>query len=109
MCLKVLPTSSVADPDPGSGAFVTPWIRDPGWVKNQIRIRDEHPRSYFPQRLENFFVKILNSMMWDPESFLSGMEKIRSRDKHPGSATKPTRNKINFCKTYWLTSLLSKG
>jgi hypothetical protein len=29
---------SFADPDPGSGAFLTlfdPWIRDPGWVKSQ--------------------------------------------------------------------------
>jgi hypothetical protein len=28
---------SVADPDPGSGAFLTPGsgIRDPGWVKSQ--------------------------------------------------------------------------
>jgi hypothetical protein len=28
---------SVADPDPGSGAFLTPasGLRDPGWVKNQ--------------------------------------------------------------------------
>ncbi len=25
----------VAEPDPGSGASFTPWIRDPGWVKNQ--------------------------------------------------------------------------
>jgi hypothetical protein len=21
--------------DPGSGAYFDPWIRDPGWVKNQ--------------------------------------------------------------------------
>ncbi len=29
--------SSVADPDPGSGirCLFDPWIRDPGWVKNQ--------------------------------------------------------------------------
>jgi hypothetical protein len=34
--LKILdPDSSVADPDPGSGAFLTPWIRDPGWVKSK--------------------------------------------------------------------------
>ncbi len=28
--------NSDADPDPGSGDFLTPgsWIRDPGWVKN---------------------------------------------------------------------------
>jgi hypothetical protein len=27
--------NSVADPDPGSGEFFYPWIRDPRWVKNQ--------------------------------------------------------------------------
>jgi hypothetical protein len=26
---------NVANPDPGSGAFFDPWIRDLGWVKNQ--------------------------------------------------------------------------
>jgi hypothetical protein len=37
--------SSVADPDPGLGAFLTPGsgIRDPRWEKVSIRIRD--PRS----------------------------------------------------------------
>jgi hypothetical protein len=31
--------TSVADPNPGSGAFLTPGfgIRDPGWVKSQDR------------------------------------------------------------------------
>jgi hypothetical protein len=27
--------TSVADPDPGSGAFFDPWIRDPEWVESQ--------------------------------------------------------------------------
>jgi hypothetical protein len=35
---------SVADPDPGSGirdwVLFDPWIRDPGWEKVSIRIRD---------------------------------------------------------------------
>jgi hypothetical protein len=26
----------VFDPDLGSGALFGPWIRDPGWVKNQV-------------------------------------------------------------------------
>jgi hypothetical protein len=38
-CIKMtFFTSSVADLDPGSGAFFTlfdPWLRDPGWVKSQ--------------------------------------------------------------------------
>jgi hypothetical protein len=34
---SVTTKKSVADPDPGSGAFLTPGsgIRDPGWVKCQ--------------------------------------------------------------------------
>ncbi len=33
---------SVADPDPGSGigCLFDPWIRDPGWEKVSILIRD---------------------------------------------------------------------
>jgi hypothetical protein len=33
----------------GSGirCLVDPWIRDPEWVKNRVRIRDEQPGSYF--------------------------------------------------------------
>jgi hypothetical protein len=41
---KHLLQTSVADPDPGSGAFLTPGsgirIRDPGWSNGRIRIRD---------------------------------------------------------------------
>jgi hypothetical protein len=65
-----VPLGSVADPKPGSGArcLFDLWIRDLEWVKNQ-----------------------------DPgwKKFESGMEKIRIRDKHPGSATLPlgTRSK----------------
>jgi hypothetical protein len=35
-------SSSVADPDPGLGTFLTPrsGIRDPGWEEVSIRIRD---------------------------------------------------------------------
>jgi hypothetical protein len=36
--------NSVADPDPGSGAFLTPGS---GMGKKQIR--DEHPRSFFQE------------------------------------------------------------
>ncbi len=36
------PKISVADPDPGSGIgyLFDPWIRDSGWEKVSIRIRD---------------------------------------------------------------------
>jgi hypothetical protein len=37
--------SSVADPDPGSGVFLTPGSGMGKKIK--IRIRDEHPGSYF--------------------------------------------------------------
>jgi hypothetical protein len=43
MCSVIILPPSVADPDLGSGAFLTPG----SWMgKNKIRIRDEHPRSY---------------------------------------------------------------
>ncbi len=32
--------TSVADPDPGPGAFFDPWIRDPGCLKSQDPDRD---------------------------------------------------------------------
>jgi hypothetical protein len=38
-----------------------PWIRNPGWVKkikNRVRIRDEHPRSYFRELRNNFLMWI---------------------------------------------------
>jgi hypothetical protein len=81
--------------DPGSGAFLNPWIRDPRWVKNQ----DQDPGSemnipdHISESLEtSFWVKILKffdadldpGILFDPGT---GMEKIRIRDKHPGSAT----------------------
>jgi hypothetical protein len=43
-----------ADADQGSGVFLTP-VRDPGWIKKiKIRIRDEHPGSYFRELRNNF-------------------------------------------------------
>jgi hypothetical protein len=49
---KLIFNTSVADPDPGLGAFLT---LDPGWEKVSIRIRDEQPGSYFLE-LRNHFV-----------------------------------------------------
>jgi hypothetical protein len=85
--------SSVADPNPGSGAFLTPGSgmgresqhSDPGSGMN-------NPDHNFSS-LESIFwgLKYLNSLMrilgpgW--RQFGSGMEKSRIRDKHPGSAT----------------------
>jgi hypothetical protein len=52
------------------------WIGDPAWVKNQ-------DLDHISESLETFFwVKILKFFDADP-----GWEKIRIRDKHPGSAT----------------------
>jgi hypothetical protein len=62
----------------GSGirCFVDPWIRDPGWVKIKIRIRDEHLGSYFREKLL-FWFKIIKFIDADPGSW---MEKIWIRD-----------------------------
>jgi hypothetical protein len=76
-------THSVADPDPGLAAFLTPGsgIRGPGWEKVSIRIRDEQPGSYFLELRNHFFaffgVKILKFFDEDPGS---GMETVRILD-----------------------------
>jgi hypothetical protein len=49
-----------------------------------IRIRDEQPESYFWELRNLFFGSNTSIFYADPGS---GMEKIRIRDKHPGSAT----------------------
>jgi hypothetical protein len=39
-------------------------MRDPGWVKVRIRIRDEQPGSYFLELRNHFLgLKYLNSLM----------------------------------------------
>jgi hypothetical protein len=73
-------TLGVADPDPGSGAFLTPWIRDPGWAKSQDP--DHGSRMNYPDHISEsletiFWVKILKCFDADPGS---GMEKIRIPD-----------------------------
>jgi hypothetical protein len=67
--------------DPGSGAFLTLWIRDPGWVKN----KDQNLGSGSGMNITNqisesletiFWVKYLNSLMrmwiqiFDPVSWI---------------------------------------
>jgi hypothetical protein len=80
--------TSVADPDPGSGigCFFDPWIRDPGWEKVSIRIRDtgsgmNNPDHIFLELRNHFFaffgVKILKFFDEHPGS---GMETVRIRD-----------------------------
>jgi hypothetical protein len=84
--------------NPGSGTFLTPGS---GTGKKSrsgcgIRNRDEHPGSYFRELRKIFGLNILKFFDADPDPgfgiFLtlgpgSGTEKIRIRDKHPGSAT----------------------
>jgi hypothetical protein len=89
-----LESFSVADPNPGSGAFLTAgsgirclfdlWIRDPGWVKNQ----DPDPGSgsginnpdHISESLEIiFWVKILEFFDAD-----SGWKKFGSGINIPG-------------------------
>jgi hypothetical protein len=94
--------SSVADPDPGLGTFLTPGsgIRDGRKSASGSGIRDEQPGSYFLDLRNHFFaflgVKILKFFDEDPGSGMEtvrirdpGWEKVGSgiRDKHPGSAT----------------------
>ncbi len=83
--------------------LIDPWIWDPGWESESwIRIQDEQPGSYFRElRNQIFWVKILKLFDVDPgwrkfgsvirdrenSDPWSGMENIRIRDKHPGSAT----------------------
>jgi hypothetical protein len=69
----------------------------------KIRIRDEHPGSYFREVGNNIRVKILiffdadvdpdteSGNIFDPGFW---MEKIRIRDHHPGSATLVTTLKL---------------
>jgi hypothetical protein len=63
-----------------------------GWVKKSGSGSGMNNPDHNYESVETiFWVKILNSLMriWDPgwEKFGSGMENIRIRDKHPGSAT----------------------
>ncbi len=65
------------------------WPLDPGSGLGKNRIRDDQPGSYF-RELRNQFLKYFNYLIGirDPgwKKFGSGMENIRIRDKHPGSA-----------------------
>ncbi len=78
----------------GSGAFFDPWIRDPGWVKNQDPDTGWTTLIIFPRALKQFFgLKYSNSLMrirdlgWKSSDPGAGMEKIQIRNKHPRYAT----------------------
>ena len=96
---RVIPPSSVADP--GSGAFLTPGIRD----GLKIRIRDEQPGSYFRELKKKFGVKIPKFLDTYPEwkKFGSGMEKFGPgiRDKQLGSATLPPNHIFEIFSKHW--------
>ncbi len=73
---------SVADPDPGSGAFLTPGSGMGRKSTSGSGIRDEQPGSYFLELRNHFFVfffgvKIIKFFDADPGS---GMETVRIRD-----------------------------
>ncbi len=70
--------------DPGIRCLFDPLILDGKKTGFGSGIRDEQPGSYFRQLRNNFWVKILKFFDVEPGP---GMEKIRIRDKHPGSAT----------------------
>jgi len=90
--------NSVADPDPGSGAFLTPWIRDlgPGMSKKSGSGSGMNNTDHINKSLETiFWVKILKFFDADPETGIEkmkikypGCQKFGSmiRNKHPGSA-----------------------
>jgi hypothetical protein len=76
----------------GIGCLFDTWIRDPGWEKVSIRIRDEQPGSYFLELRNQFFcffggLKYINSFMRirDPgwRQFGSGIRDGKKSD--PGS------------------------
>ncbi len=70
--------SSVADPDPGSGAFLTPGSGMGRKSAYGSGIRDKQPGSYFLELRNHLFgVKILKFFDADPES---GIETFRIRD-----------------------------
>jgi hypothetical protein len=78
--------SSVADPDPGSGAFFL--SRDPGRVKNQDK------GSGSGMNIPDHISESLATIFWVKNTYIfgcgsgSGIENFVSgiRDKHPGSA-----------------------
>jgi hypothetical protein len=76
---------SVADPDPGSGAFLTPGSGMGRKIASGSGIRDEQPGSYFLELRNHFLVffgglTCLNSLMWIRDGDISdpGWKKVGS-------------------------------
>jgi hypothetical protein len=67
--------TSVADPDPGYGAFLTPGSRNPDVY--------EHPRSFSESLGTVITIYVYKYFDADPNPGL----KFRTRDQHPGPAT----------------------
>jgi hypothetical protein len=86
-CTSNLPLYSIVG-DSASGAFLTPGSGK-GKKSGSGSGMKNPPGSYFREHRNNFRVKIYKFFDADPgwKKFGSGMEKIRFRDKHPGSAT----------------------
>jgi hypothetical protein len=91
-----LVSDSIVDPDPGSGAFLIPgfgirclfdpWIRDPGWIKNQDPDPGSgmnNPGSYFLELKNHFLGLKYYSLMriQDPDP---GWKKFGSGILDPG-------------------------
>ncbi len=88
------------DPDPGSGAFLTPGS---GMGKKSRSGSGMDIPDQISESLETiFWVKILKFVDADPEIFLTLTRdgKIRIRDKHPGSATLH-RGHLLPSRAYW--------
>jgi hypothetical protein len=108
MFLQKIGTGSIADPDPGSDAFLAPGsgIRDPGSGMGKNQDPDPGSGMNIPDHIASslatiFQVKILkffdaNANPGSGNLFDPGIwdGKIRIRDKHPGSASLGTGYKI---------------
>jgi hypothetical protein len=94
--------TSVADPDPGSGAFLTPGsgIRNTGWVKNQ----DPYPDPGSGMNNPDHISESLETMFW--------VKILKFCDADPGSVMEKFGSGINIsdprckCKSFSLFSLL---
>ncbi len=64
-----------------------PWIRDPGWVKNQVPGSGRNIPDRIPESLEPIFCVENTDPEPGSEIFSTVDSGSGSRDKHPGSAT----------------------